>query len=327
MCKLYFWDKHEAALIGPRDLGQNREHLKAGFCLLAKASYKSDYRATCRLDNWPERGKNRCHRRGQSSWNRLLTWRTIVIVVVRRVSPTAAFHCPTNSMEYRRPSLPSLSNTRNPFEPSPIPSLSPPPTLDSSSIPLPLPSHSRLSRFNAISLWLHRPQRARCIGVQASYEGCGVGRDLRAMRARTERGGIVGSRLCFFYSWVIKQFNITNTGPDNTSAFRWCGWVPQPPTTPFVTPAPSPLSPSPCLLERGRMFRFILLFSLLIDHIYDTFESTNTFGIETVILRNSLLRQIVVVNNFYSWRNHRVLENLAKEKNLLFICGKHHHLF
>lgn len=112
MCKLYFWDKHEAALIGPRDLGQNREHLKAGFCLLAKASYKSDYRATCRLDNWPERGKNRCHRRGQSSWNRLLTWRTIVIVVVRRVSPTAAFHCPTNSMECRRPSLSSLQHAQ-----------------------------------------------------------------------------------------------------------------------------------------------------------------------------------------------------------------------
>lgn len=93
------------------------------------------------------------------------------------------------------------------------------------------------------------------VGVEI-YELCG---DAHTDRER-ER---VGSRLCFFYSSVIKQFNITNTGLDNTSAPMGNGvGVRQPPTTPFVTPGPSPLSPSLYLLERGRMFRFISLFSL-----------------------------------------------------------------
>ena len=37
-------------------------------------------------------------------------------------------------------------------------------------------------------------------------------------RERERERERVGSRLCFFYSSVIKQFNITNTGLDNTSA-------------------------------------------------------------------------------------------------------------
>lgn len=57
------------------------------------------------------------------------------------------------------------------------------------------------------------------MGVEI-YELCG---DAHIDRKRERER--VGSRLCFFYSSVIKQFNITNTGLDNTSTPMGMVWV------------------------------------------------------------------------------------------------------
>lgn len=59
------------------------------------------------------------------------------------------------------------------------------------------------------------------MGVEI-YELCG---DAHIDRKREREKERVGSRLCFFYSSVIKQFNITNTGLDNTSTPMGMVWV------------------------------------------------------------------------------------------------------
>lgn len=98
-------------------LTTNNERMTVSF---RRASYKRDYqRHVGPIIGL--KGKDRCHRRGQSSRNRLLTWRTIVIVVVCRVSPTAA-----RRQFYGVSLLSSFSLVYADLPPSPtIPSLAP----------------------------------------------------------------------------------------------------------------------------------------------------------------------------------------------------------
>ena len=81
----------------------------------------------------------------------------------------------------------------------------------------------------------------------------GIQRAHTARRAGVERvagAPTTTASLCFFYSSVIKQFNITNTGLDNTSLGRMARARP-PPRQPFVLVVPGP-SPPP--LDRARIF-------------------------------------------------------------------------
>lgn len=176
----------------------------------------------------PWGGKNRCHRRGQLSRNRLLTWRTIVIVVVRPCFTRRWLLRVDNSMECRCFLLSlSLSSTHTlPFDTQTLVSSLPPRrTVLYRTVPW-------LSRFNAVygstrvASATTSPLYRRISVVHGHdvvwgeiYELCGIQRahtDAESSLALVPRPSVESASLCFFYSSVIKQFNITNTGLDNT---------------------------------------------------------------------------------------------------------------